>query len=835
MKRKIGILLTVLLTIAILFACNPKEATRTPVAGSETITVTSQGEAYKQSFKLDFTKADERYTVSTLTNSDFHSCVSCKQCGIQEMDGEPVYRVHNTTHGGFQVHLAVPMKASAIKSMKMTYMADVNATESAVRIYRSDDTDLGTIQNDTVLLGDAMNTWRSAFLKIDAENIADQDGYVRSFQLVMRNKNNATFHIRELLIGVDLQSLCDVEITAPVKWEKGAITAIAEKIKAHFTDINCQATIHVSCDTYLQNSTQYDGSITYTAKIELAGGKIIKYTSPEKVIPKITGIWLENEGLPYGATQDTNANWEKDFLTSGMLTLSNRKIACEEGLARIEYAVLPQGTDYKAENVQWHDLQQQKLNKKGIKQTFLNAYLDYGTALEDGAAYTLYVRAVTNSENYILHIQKDFTYQPYNQTIATALPEALAKVNGTALWLGQGQTAKDVLENAIDNKQITITVEEQKGYSGSTYRVQLSYEDSKFKGYTGDAFTLEDVVIWNSQAIAQAAILPQSPTDGTRNICITADAIVQYMNAPYGAIIQNNFSSYANEEICTPTGVRLTWSGSKDAYTVKVSKDATMKNARTYTTTKNEIEIFNLETGATYYWQVAGSQASSPVALFTTEALPRYLKIDGVRNIRDLGGYVTTEGKRIKQGLVYRSANFDSITKQGRTALIEGIGLKTDLDLRGKSGDTATAPLGNKVQHIQAAIKWYTGVFEEGEDKTVADAFKVLANEENYPVAFHCAIGRDRTGTVAVLLLGLLGVDEETAMREYLMSMHSTAGGYTPAVHSSLYGSMSAFIDGLADYAKEGASFQKQVEGYLLEAGVTKEEIQSIRKILLED
>ena len=167
--------------------------------------------------------------------------------------------------------------------------------------------------------------------------------------------------------------------------------------------------------------------------------------------------------------------------------------------------------------------------------------------------------------------------------------------------------------------------------------------------------------------------------------------------------------------------------------------------------------------------------------------------------------------------------------------LIDQIGLKTDLDLRGQSGDVATAPLGDRVQHIQVAIKWYTGVFPEEEAKIVADAFKILAKEENYPVAFHCAIGRDRTGTVAVLLLGLLGVDEETAMREYLMSMHSTAGGYTPAVHDNLYASMSAFIKGLSAYAKEGASFQKQVEGYLLKAGVTKDEIKAIRDILLEE
>lgn len=832
MKRKIGIFCAVLLSAILLFACNITKDQRSPIKGSKTVTLTSKGVAYNQSFKLDFTQTSHLYTLSSLTNKGFHSCVSCKQCGIHETNGEKAYRVHNTTHGGFLVQLTTPMKAEAVKSMKITYLSDVSAAESAVRIYRADDVELGTIQNDTVLLGGAQNNWRTVYTKLDLTNVADDDGYVRSFQLVMRNKNNATFYIRELILTIDPQSLCNVEIPTPVQGETGAVTAIAEKIQEHFTQINCKATITVSCDTYLQNSTKYDGSISYTARVELSG-KTIVYQSGEKQIPKVTGTWLSNVGGPYGASQDTDSNWVEDFTDNGMLTLSGRKIVCEEGLQKIEYAIVPQGTEHTA-TVEWFPVQHQELNKKGIKKVFLNGYLDYGNALPDGTPCTLFVRAVTNSDNYILHIRKDFTYALYNQDIARALPEALEKITGKSLWLSKGKTALDVLTDAISNKNIVIKLEEQQGYSSSAYRVALTYADSKFKDYTGTAFTVGNVVIWNSQEMAQSAILPQTPLDGTQDVCITADPIVQYMNAPYSAIIQNDFESYANQEICTPKSVLLTWSGPEVSYTVKVSKDASMKNARTYKSATKEIEIFNLETGTTYYWQVEAGGNSSPVATFTTQAMPRYLKIDGVRNIRDLGGYLTTTGKRIKQGLIYRSANFDSITKQGKTELLDNIGLKTDLDLRGKSGDVATAPLGDKVQHIQTAIKWYTGVFSEEEAKVVADAFKVLAKEENYPVAFHCAIGRDRTGTVAVLLLGLLGVDKETAMRDYLMSMHSTAGGYTPAVHGNLYASMSAFMDGLESYAKKGASFQKQVEGFLLEAGVTKTEMESIRSILLE-
>ncbi len=832
MKHKLGIMFTVLLTMSILFACNSKEAPRTPVKGSETVTLTSQGEAYNQSFKLDLTQASHRYTLSSLSNKSFHSCVSCNQCGIQEIDGEKAYRVHNTTHGGFQVHLTTPMKASAIKSMKITYMSDVNATESAVRIYRSDDTDLGTIQNDTVLLIGAQNNWRTTYTKLDFVNVADEDGYVRSFQLVMRNKNNATFYIREMTITVDPQSLCDVEITAPVKWEKGAVTAIAEKIQKHFTDINCQATITVSCDTYLQNSTKYDGAITYKAKVELSG-KTLEYQSQEKVIPRIEGQWLANEGLPYGASQDTDTSWEKQFLQSGILTLSNRKIACEEGLEKIEYAVVPQGTDYKSEDVQWHDLQREKLNKKGIKHTFLNAYLDYGTALVDGTAYTLYVRAVTNSENYILHIFKDFTYECYSQEIAQALPAAMEKIADKSLWLSQGKSAKDVLASAIGNKQIVIHLEEQKGHSSSTYQVGLTYIDDKFKDYTGEAFTLDNVVIWNSQKIAQSAILPTIPIDGSKDVTLASDPILQYANASYEEILRNDFESFKYAEICTPPPVQFIWAGPEGTYTLRLSKESSMVNARTYETTQNELYIYNLETGTTYYWQVESEGKTSPMATFTTRNSPRYVMIKGVCNMRDLGGYTTIDGKRIKQGLIYRSASFDSITKKGKLQLLEDLQLKTDLDFRGDND--ARQPLGKDVQYCQIPITWYGGIFFEDKAALIGDVFKVFAKKENYPIGYHCQIGRDRTGTVSFLLLGLLGVDEETAVREFLMTFHSATGGYSTGTYDTLYREITQMREGLSKYAKEGASFQKQVEGYLLEAGVTQAEIKAIRNILLEN
>lgn len=832
MKRKIGILLTVLLAITILFACKPEEETRKPVPGVETVTLSTQGNPYNSQFNLDLSQASTLYTLQSLTDTGFHSCVACQECGTVQIDGENAYKIHNTTHGGFQIILTTPIKATNLKGMKITYRTDTPAPESEIRIYRQDDLTLSTQINDTAYLGGADKQWRCAPVELkNFTALAEADGYVYGFQLVMRNKNSATFYVQELSLIPDPEAMCAVHLANATKGEKDTVTAIAQNIQASFERFNYQATITVSCDTYLQNSTRYDGTITYTAKV-LLGSKTIEYTSPTLTIPKIENQWLTNEGLPYGATQDTNTKWERNFSSGGILQLSKRKIRCEEGLQTMEYAIVPQGTDHTSQGIQWFSVQAYRFNKNGIQSLFINGYLDYGNTLVNGSAYTLYLRAVTNSQNYILHLQKDFTYALYAEEIAQALTQSLEKVAGKTLWLNRGKSAKDVVEDIVGDKQVVINIEEQKGYSGSICQIRLSYADNNFEEYTGEAFTLKNVVIWNSQQIAQAAILPQSPLDGAKNLVLASDPIVQYTKASYDDILRNNFESFNQNEVCTPPALHFTWTGSAENYILKISKEASMTDARTYETTTNELDVYNLETGTTYYWQVSAGDKVSPVATFTTEQYPRYVRIDGVRNMRDLGGYTTLNGKRVKQGLIYRSANFDSITKVGKLQLSEDLHIKTDLDFR---GDDAKQSLGKDVQYVQIPIKWYSGVFPKEEAKLIGNVFKLFAKAENYPIAYHCAIGRDRTGTVSVLLLGLLGVDEETIMKEYLMTLHSAAGGYSSSVHDSLYTAMSGFMDGLAAYGKKGASFQKQVEGFLLEAGVTKAEINTIRTILLEE
>ena len=96
-------------------------------------------------------------------------------------------------------------------------------------------------------------------------------------------------------------------------------------------------------------------------------------------------------------------------------------------------------------------------------------------------------------------------------------------------------------------------------------------------------------------------------------------------------------------------------------------------------------------------------------------------------------------------------------------------------------------------------------------------------------------MGRDRTGTTSFLILGLLGVDEDTLRREYYASYFSEQGSFDPNEFPMLIVNVNRLVDGLNDFGDQDDTLQQKIHAYLLQIGVTEEEIQSIRDIWLED
>ena len=122
-----------------------------------------------------------------------------------------------------------------------------------------------------------------------------------------------------------------------------------------------------------------------------------------------------------------------------------------------------------------------------------------------------------------------------------------------------------------------------------------------------------------------------------------------------------------------------------------------------------------------------------------------------------------------------------------------------------------------------------------------------MANENNYPIYFHCNAGADRTGTLAILIEALLGVSEEDITKDFELTTFSIYGArYRGKIvngkfangvmqdDSNNFVAFGYFIEQIkAAYCKNGETLGQGVEKYLKEVcSVTDQEISSIRKIL---
>ena len=254
----------------------------------------------------------------------------------------------------------------------------------------------------------------------------------------------------------------------------------------------------------------------------------------------------------------------------------------------------------------------------------------------------------------------------------------------------------------------------------------------------------------------------------------------------------------------------------------------------TLAATDKSVSVNNLKTGTEYYYKVTvGTDEYN--GSFRTARSTRYVYFPGAYNVRDIGGYLTLDNKTVKQGYIIRGAEIDGLVEQSYFPndtdirnFKQQFGIVYDFDLRGRSiytGEYQTR-FGDTVGHKFYNAVAYGTVFNALYKQTLKDIFSDLADPANYPMYMHCTYGADRTGTVIFLLQGVLNMPEQEMMTEYQRT----------GIFSSSYLSgeeLDSLIHGLQPY--KGDTIQKKIVDFLVtDIGVTEEEIESIRHILLE-
>lgn len=156
----------------------------------------------------------------------------------------------------------------------------------------------------------------------------------------------------------------------------------------------------------------------------------------------------------------------------------------------------------------------------------------------------------------------------------------------------------------------------------------------------------------------------------------------------------------------------------------------------------------------------------------------------GAFNFRDLGGIATADGRRLRSRRVFRSNGLFDLTDEECAGLQERCGLRTVIDLRGpveaageRAGPLAACgvrtvrlPLLDEERQqpgvITDFLARYQGYLAHA-GASVVGALEIIADDGARPVLFHCTAGKDRTGVVAAVLLGCLGVPDETIVADY--------------------------------------------------------------------
>jgi protein-tyrosine phosphatase len=241
----------------------------------------------------------------------------------------------------------------------------------------------------------------------------------------------------------------------------------------------------------------------------------------------------------------------------------------------------------------------------------------------------------------------------------------------------------------------------------------------------------------------------------------------------------------------------------------------------------------------------------------------RRIALEGCLNFRDLGGYPTRDGRRVRWRRLYRSDALHLLTPADVACLRDQLRVGDVIDLRSTAeldaegqGPLAREPV--RFHHLPLFDGEALASGAAAAAATLADRYVLLAEyaqaaigrvlvtvaEAPGPAVYHCAAGKDRTGVVSAVVLGLLGVPDEVIVADYVATRDSldaiverllAAEGYQKMLDALPPDTLHAEPETMAGFLARLRERHGSVAGYARAAGVADDAVARLRRRLLEE
>ena len=205
----------------------------------------------------------------------------------------------------------------------------------------------------------------------------------------------------------------------------------------------------------------------------------------------------------------------------------------------------------------------------------------------------------------------------------------------------------------------------------------------------------------------------------------------------------------------------------------------------------------------------------------------RMIKSEVAGNVRDLGGW-KCDGGTIRYGKLFRGGQCYATDTDVFYNMLK---IRCELNLRYADEITSyTSPLGDGVEFTHIDGAWYT-ITDKVKTKTMFDCIFDCVSKDK-PLYYHCASGADRTGTLTLLILAVLGVSQSDIDKDYELTCFKTGVVTDAAARRRNESEWKGLVNAVNAYS--GDTFRDKAVNYLVSAGVSISAINAFRHSVID-